>query len=154
MCSRAHPLCLYLCSTSPHSFVSHRTHGVANKREQTSWFSSLSTWVKGKAITAAIQYGIDNEPNALAAYKVYLAGQAKKDSKGLRKKRKTKGKTKRKSTKGATQSEFDEVHQTGTWIDKEHPFMSASPDGLVGNEGTVEIKCQYLTHSLRVFFIA
>ena len=109
-----------------------RAHSVANKKKTTSWFPSLSRWVTGAAInTPAILHGIQNEPIALAAYKVYIEGETNKKVK--------KGRSRRK--KKPSKSEPNEVHQTGTWIDKEHPFMSASPDALVGNDGTVEIKC-------------
>lgn len=33
------------------------------------------------------------------------------------------------------------VTETGLWVSDEHPWLAASPDGLVGAEGTVEIKC-------------
>ena len=32
------------------------------------------------------------------------------------------------------------VEQCGFFVSKEHPFMGASPDGLVGNNGLIEIK--------------
>lgn len=35
----------------------------------------------------------------------------------------------------------EDINKSGLFIDREHPFLGASPDGLVGTEKTVEIKC-------------
>jgi putative phage-type endonuclease len=35
----------------------------------------------------------------------------------------------------------NEVEQTGFWIAETMPYFGASPDGLVGDDGLVEIKC-------------
>lgn len=34
-----------------------------------------------------------------------------------------------------------EIVECGFFIDKEHPFLAATPDGLIGERGVVEIKC-------------
>lgn len=39
------------------------------------------------------------------------------------------------------------VNICGLFIDKDHPFLCTSPDGLVGTEGLVEIKCPYSARS-------
>lgn len=33
------------------------------------------------------------------------------------------------------------IEECGLFIDREHPFLAASPDGLLGNDGIVGIKC-------------
>ena len=35
------------------------------------------------------------------------------------------------------------VQKCGLCIDPQHPYLAASPDGLVGNTQTVEVKCPY-----------
>jgi putative phage-type endonuclease len=58
--------------------------------------------------TPAMQWGIDNEPNAKAAYE-YFQGRS--------------------------------VVETGFLVSPEHPWVGGSPDGLIGGEGLIEIKC-------------
>ena len=41
------------------------------------------------------------------------------------------------------------VTQTGFWLHPEIPFFGASPDGLVGDEGLIEIKCPRTSTHLR-----
>ncbi|GFS68452.1 yqaJ domain-containing protein [Trichonephila clavipes] len=36
-----------------------------------------------------------------------------------------------------------EVKICGLFVDKDKPFLCASPDGLVGDDGLIEIKCPY-----------
>ncbi|GFS73479.1 yqaJ domain-containing protein [Trichonephila clavipes] len=36
-----------------------------------------------------------------------------------------------------------EVKICGLFVDKDKPFLCASPDGLVGDDGLLEIKCPY-----------
>ncbi|GFQ67041.1 yqaJ domain-containing protein [Trichonephila clavata] len=36
-----------------------------------------------------------------------------------------------------------EVKICGLFVDKHKPFLCASPDGLVGDDGLIEIKCPY-----------
>ncbi|GFV11507.1 yqaJ domain-containing protein [Trichonephila clavipes] len=36
-----------------------------------------------------------------------------------------------------------EVNICGLFVDKDKPFLCASPDGLVGDDGLIEIKCPY-----------
>lgn len=36
----------------------------------------------------------------------------------------------------------------GLFIDREHPYFAASPDGLIGNDGLLEIKCPYSARHL------
>ena len=33
------------------------------------------------------------------------------------------------------------VEETGFWIHPDHPWLGASPDGLIGSDGAIEIKC-------------
>lgn len=33
------------------------------------------------------------------------------------------------------------IKECGLFIDKYHPFLGATPDGLIGNDGLVEVKC-------------
>ncbi|KAJ8892873.1 hypothetical protein PR048_005454 [Dryococelus australis] len=42
----------------------------------------------------------------------------------------------------------DRVHRTGLWVDVKPPFIGVTSDGLLGEDGLVEIKCPY---SARVF---
>lgn len=35
------------------------------------------------------------------------------------------------------------VTECGLFVDKEHPFLCTSPDGLVGEDGLIEIKCPF-----------
>ncbi|GFS58708.1 yqaJ domain-containing protein [Nephila pilipes] len=35
------------------------------------------------------------------------------------------------------------VRTCGLFVDKDNPFLCASPDGLIGNDGLLEIKCPY-----------
>lgn len=41
-----------------------------------------------------------------------------------------------------------EVLDCGMFIDKEFPFLAATPDGLIGNEGILEVKCPSSAESL------
>jgi hypothetical protein len=41
------------------------------------------------------------------------------------------------------------VTQTGFWLHPEIPFFGASPDGLVGDDGLIEIKCPKTPNHLR-----
>ncbi|GFU44908.1 yqaJ domain-containing protein [Trichonephila clavipes] len=36
-----------------------------------------------------------------------------------------------------------EVKICGLFVDQDKPFLCASPDGLVGDDGLIEIKCPY-----------
>ncbi|GFU83301.1 yqaJ domain-containing protein [Trichonephila clavipes] len=36
-----------------------------------------------------------------------------------------------------------EVKTCGLFVDKDKPFLCATPDGLVGDDGLIEIKCPY-----------
>ncbi|GFV69614.1 yqaJ domain-containing protein [Trichonephila clavipes] len=36
-----------------------------------------------------------------------------------------------------------EIKICGLFVDKDKPFLCASPDGLVGDDGLIEIKCPY-----------
>lgn len=33
------------------------------------------------------------------------------------------------------------VNETGFWVNEDYPFLGASPDGLIGEDGLVEVKC-------------
>ena len=35
------------------------------------------------------------------------------------------------------------VEKCGLFVDEQHPYLAASPDGLVGKEFVVEVKCPY-----------
>lgn len=35
----------------------------------------------------------------------------------------------------------NEVQESGIFVDMKHPYLGASPDGLVGEDGLIEIKC-------------
>ncbi|KAJ8896545.1 hypothetical protein PR048_001889 [Dryococelus australis] len=37
----------------------------------------------------------------------------------------------------------DNVQRTGVWVDEKLPFIGASPDGSLGEDGLVDIKCLY-----------
>lgn len=39
------------------------------------------------------------------------------------------------------------IQETGLWRHPEHPWLLASPDGLVGDDGCVEIKCPLVLHN-------
>jgi hypothetical protein len=41
------------------------------------------------------------------------------------------------------------ITQTGFWLHSEIPFFGASPDGLVGDDGLIEIKCPKTPNHLR-----
>ncbi len=41
------------------------------------------------------------------------------------------------------------VTQTGFWLHPEIPYFGASPDGLVGDDGLIEIKCPRTSTHLR-----
>ncbi|KAI4454827.1 exonuclease phage-type/recb c-terminal domain-containing protein [Holotrichia oblita] len=41
-----------------------------------------------------------------------------------------------------------EVRRCGFFIDEDNPFLGASPDGLVGNNGLIEVKCLYSVNKL------
>lgn len=43
-----------------------------------------------------------------------------------------------------------EVSACGTFISKPHPFLASSPDGLVGEEATLEIKCPYSARNQKI----
>ena len=38
---------------------------------------------------------------------------------------------------------YSNISPCGFFIDRIHPFLGAKPDGLVGTDGIVEIKCSY-----------
>lgn len=38
----------------------------------------------------------------------------------------------------------------GLFIDSEIPFLAATPDGLVGNDTIVEIKCPFSAYKMRI----
>ncbi|KAJ8885747.1 hypothetical protein PR048_011947 [Dryococelus australis] len=42
----------------------------------------------------------------------------------------------------------DRVQRTGQWVDEKLPFTGASPDGLRGEDGLVEIRCPYSARDL------
>jgi putative phage-type endonuclease len=64
---------------------------------------------------AAMEWGVETEPQARMAYEV---------------------------------SRGTFVEKTGFWIHPRIPFVGASPDGLVGDEGLIEIKCPNTTTHL------
>lgn len=64
----------------------------------------------GIPMTVAMQYGVDVEPHARAAYE---------------------------AATGAL------VAETGFLVHPTHPFIGCSPDGLLGAEGGLELKCPY-----------
>ncbi|KAJ8913373.1 hypothetical protein NQ315_008765 [Exocentrus adspersus] len=43
-----------------------------------------------------------------------------------------------------------EIKKCGLFIDKIHPFLGASPDGLIGDQGLVEIKCPYSARNMTI----
>ncbi|KAK3920263.1 hypothetical protein KUF71_009550 [Frankliniella fusca] len=43
-------------------------------------------------------------------------------------------------------SEGYEIEECGLFIDEEMPFLGASPDGLIGNDSIVEIKCPFTAY--------
>lgn len=42
------------------------------------------------------------------------------------------------------------MEQSGLWIMKNHPYIGATPDGLIGRESTVEIKCPYTAEDYQI----
>ncbi len=44
------------------------------------------------------------------------------------------------------------VEKTGFWVHPEIQWLGASPDGLVGDDGLVEIKCPFTTTHMRYVF--
>jgi hypothetical protein len=84
------------------------------------------------------KYGIDNEINAFRAIKQVLT-----------------------STIGNvptsiiflykhifTDINSDQIKDCGLFISEQHPFLAASPDGMIGDFGLIEIKCPYTAREL------
>ena len=46
--------------------------------------------------------------------------------------------------------EGEEIIKCGLFVDQEHPFLGASPDGLVGEDGTFEAKCLFKMRDMTV----
>src|SRR5277367_3493188 len=40
-----------------------------------------------------------------------------------------------------------DVRQCGLFVDPDNPYLCASPDGLVGSDGLVEIQCHFLARN-------
>ncbi|GFY45684.1 yqaJ domain-containing protein [Trichonephila inaurata madagascariensis] len=38
---------------------------------------------------------------------------------------------------------FSDVKKCGLFVDPENPYLCTSPDGLIGSDGLIEIKCPY-----------
>ena len=109
-----------ISSTMAHAVSRKRAHPDVTAR----WMKFIERWTSDRVLsTTAIEYGKLHEPDALEAYKIHRAAQ------GRKKKQKR------------VRVEMPAVTQTGTCIDDVHRWLSASPDGLVGLDGTVEIKC-------------
>ncbi len=87
--------------------------------------------------TAAMQYGIENEPTALGAYTYIDKPDDVKDN---------------------------TIKEATFVIHPNHPWLGASPDALVGDDGLLEIKCPYgarhnnkftsITHSSKEHYYA
>lgn len=43
-----------------------------------------------------------------------------------------------------------DVLKCGLFIDKENPFLAASPDGLIGSDAIVEVKCPYASRNYTI----
>lgn len=42
------------------------------------------------------------------------------------------------------------IEKCGLFLDKKHPYLGASPDGLVGEDVCVEVKCPYSARDMTV----
>ena len=49
------------------------------------------------------------------------------------------------------QTEGVTVQKCGLFVDTQHFFLAASPDGLVGNDGLVEVKCPHSARTMTPF---
>ena len=47
----------------------------------------------------------------------------------------------------------NEVTETGLIVHPTHPFLAASPDGLVGLDGCIEIKCPYPKYNKKPYSV-
>lgn len=103
-----------------------KAHAIFTRRQTTTFNKFIAAWIRESSVqlsVAATEYGSKHEEDGLVAYKTHLDSSGGKKSGG-----------------GGGQPA---VLPTGTWIDREHRWLSASPDGLVGDQGTLEIKCTH-----------
>lgn len=100
------------------------------------------TWLAARAgkITsslAAAALGLDKYKSAAAAYREILGLEKPKVNDAMRY-----GTAHEGDARCAYESECGViVDETGFWVHDSHPWLGASPDGLVGEKGLVEIKC-------------
>ena len=47
-------------------------------------------------------------------------------------------------------TKFSDIDDCGLFIDQQYPFLGASPDGLIRNDGIVEIKCPYRAKGMTI----
>jgi hypothetical protein len=84
------------------------------------------------------KYGIDNEINAFRAIKQVLTftiGNVPTSIIFLYK-------------HIFTDINSDQIKNCGLFISEQHPFLAASPDGMIGDFGLIEIKCPYTAREL------